>query len=177
MSVAVTQVLDGMPDPSHLHKIDIDGQTVIMLGEQVLFSFAVSDIGMRNIAVVTLTQLKFASTDVAALTGLTAQYVSMLRGRARDHGSAGLVRDRGRPTKLTARQITRARSWRAENLSDVVIGQRLGVADTTVARALRDHPAPSEPPSIQDDLEPEPQPEPQPAPAPEAVPACRGSAW
>jgi hypothetical protein len=197
MSVAVAQVLDGMPDPSHLHKIDIDGQTVIMLGERVLFSFAVSDIGMRNIAVVTLTQLKFPSTDVAALTGLTAQYVSMLRGRARDHGSAGLVRDRGRPTKLTARQITQARTWRAENLSDVVIGQRLGVADTTVARALRDHPALSEQPSTQDDLdldldlEPEPEPEPEsepesepepesqsaPAPQAESVPACRGSGW
>ena len=179
MSVAAAQVLEGMPEPAHLHRVDSDGQTVIMVGDRVLFCFAATDIGMRNLAVVTLTGLKFAGREVAAVMGLTPVYVSMLRGRARDRGSLGLVRDRGRPTKLTGPQIAQARVWRVEKVSDVVIGRRLGVADTTVARALRDHPAVAER-AVQDDLglDPEPvtvpepsEPEPEPTGATAPVPS------
>ncbi|HYO86018.1 MAG TPA: hypothetical protein VES01_06125, partial [Dermatophilaceae bacterium] len=146
MSIAVAQTLEGMADPAHLHRIDTDDQVVIMVGSRMLFCYAATDTGMRNLAVVTLTRMRFPGLQVAALMGLTPGYVSTLRGRARDHGSAGLVREMGRPNKLTGRQIAQARRWRAEKVSDVVIGARLGVADTTVARALRDHPAPVEPP-------------------------------
>ena len=180
MSVAVAQVLEGMPDPAHLRKIDSDGQSVIMVGDRALFCFATTDTGMRNIAVVTLTELEFQGRDVAAVMGLTPVYVSMLRGRARKDGSAGLVRDRGRPTKLTGRQIAQARTWRAENVSDVVIGRRLGVADTTVARALRDHPMPGGQPAEQGELDLDPTAEPGPTPEPVAesgLVAGRGSAW
>src|SRR5664280_1036415 len=140
MSIAVVQVLEGMPDPAHLHRVDVDGQVVIMVGSRVLFRFAASDTGMRNLAVVTLAGMRFPGVAVAALMGLTPGYVSTLKGRARDHGSAGLVREMGRPNKLTGGQIAQAWRWRAEKVSDVVIGRRLGVADTTVARALREHP-------------------------------------
>ena len=145
MSIAIDQVLEGMPDAAHLHGIDVDDQVVIMVGSQSLFCFAAGDTGMRNLAVVTLARMRFGGLQVAALMGLTPGYVSTLKGRARDHGSAGLVREMGRPKKLTGRQIAQAWRWRAEQVSDVVIGQRLGVADTTVARALREHPAPVEP--------------------------------
>src|SRR5664280_3127620 len=140
MSIAVVQVLEGMPDPAHLHRVDVDGQVVIMVGSRVLFRFAASDTGMRNLAVVTLAGMRFPGVAVAALMGLTPGYISTLKGRARDHGSAGLVREMGRPTKLTGRQIAQAWRWRGEKVSDVVIGARLGVADTTVARALRERP-------------------------------------
>ena len=145
MSIAVSQVLEGMPDPADLHRIDADGQVVIMVGARVLFSYGATDTGMRNLAVVTLAGMGFPGMAVAALMGLTPGYVSTLKGRARDHGSAGLVREMGRPTKLTGGQVAQAWRWRAEQVSDVVIGRRLGVADTTVARALREHPAPVEP--------------------------------
>src|SRR5450755_2315495 len=147
MSIAVGQVLEGMPDPTHLHRIDVDDQVVIMVGSRALFCFPAADTGMRNLAVVTLAGMRFGGQQVAALMGLTPGYLSTLKGRARDHGSAGLVREMGRPSKLTGRQIAQAGRWRAEKVSDVVIGARLGVADTTVARALRDHPAPVEPPA------------------------------
>ena len=190
MSIAVVQVLEGMPDPAHLHRVDVDGQVVIMVGSRVLFRFAASDTGMRNLAVVTLAGMRFPGVAVAALMGLTPGYVSTLKGRARDHGSAGLVREMGRPNKLTGGQIAQAWRWRAEKVSDVVIGRRLGVADTTVARALREHPAPVEPPAqtpgeleleLEEDVEAEPdvQPEPEPEPEPEAgagARVCRGSA-
>jgi hypothetical protein len=136
MSIAVAQVLEGMPDPEHLHKIDFGNQVVIMVGARVLFCFPATDLGMRNLAIVTLTELKFTGVAVAAVLGLSPVYVSRVRGWARDHGSAGLVRDRGRPAKLTASQLRRARAWREEGLSDVQIGHRLDVADTTVARNL-----------------------------------------
>jgi hypothetical protein len=188
MSIAVGQVLEGMPDPAHLHRVDIDDQVVIMVGSRVLFCFAAADTGMRNLAVVTLTGMRFPGHRVATLMGLTPGYVSTLKGRARDHGSAGLVREMGRPTKLTGGQIAQAWRWRADMVSDVVIGRRLAVADTTVARALREHPAPVEPPAetpleleLDIDVEPrrdvQPEPEPDAEVEPDAEPrACRGSA-
>ena len=178
MSIAVGQVLAGMSDPAHLHRIDIDDQVVIMIGSRVLFSFAATDTGMRNLAVVTLAGMRFPALVVAALMGLTPGYVSTLTGRARDHGSAGLVREMGRPNMLTGGQIAQAWRWRADKVSDVVIGRRLGVADTTVARALRVHPAPVEPPAetpgeleldIEMDVESGPDVEPE-------ARVCRGSA-
>ena len=32
MSIAVGQVLEGMRDPAHLHRMDVDDQVVIMVG-------------------------------------------------------------------------------------------------------------------------------------------------
>jgi hypothetical protein len=166
MSIAVAEVLEGLPDPSHLHKIDVDDQVVIMVGARVVFCFPAADLGMRNLAIVTLTELKFSGVAVAAALGLSPVYVSRVRGWARDHGSAGLVRDRGRPTKLTAAQLRRARAWREEGLSDVQIGQRLGVADTTVARNLaarRPSDVPTDTDTLDLDLRPEPDRAPEPA--------------
>jgi hypothetical protein len=143
-----------------------------MVGSRMVFAYDTADTGMRNIAVVTLTQLKFEGKDVAAVMGLTPVYVSMLRGRARAEGSAGLVRDRGRRAKLTRGQVAQARTWRDQGVSDVVIGKRLQVADTTVARALRGHPAPDGPATHPDTLDLEPVVAPQPAsgqPEPEPV--------
>ncbi|HEX2805695.1 MAG TPA: hypothetical protein VHN80_05960, partial [Kineosporiaceae bacterium] len=88
---------------------------------------------MRNLAVVTLTGMRFPGLAVAALMGLTPGYISTLNGRARDHGSAGLVRELGRPTKLTGRQIAQSGRWRAEKVSAVVIGGTAGCGGTTVA--------------------------------------------
>jgi transposase len=148
MPVAVSQVLEGMPEPRCLRRADDGSQVLIMVGCRVLFEYAASDTGMRNLVVVTLTGMGFPVGQVAAVMGLTPGYVSTLRGRARDHGSAGLVREMGRPNKLTSRQIAQARRWREENVSDVVIGQRLGVADTTIARTLKAHPGAGRVPGV-----------------------------
>src|SRR5450759_1680708 len=65
--------------------------------------------GMRNLAIVALTDAGRRVDEVAAVFGLTATYVSILRGRARTHGSVGLVARRGRPPKLSDRQVAQAR--------------------------------------------------------------------
>ena len=141
MSVAIAQVLEGVPDPAQLRLAENDGRTVITVGSRVLVSFASGDLGMRNVALVTLTDLGFQGKDVAAVMGLTPQHVSAVRGRVRDEGAAGLVRERGRPKKLTPAQVEQARVWRREGVSDVAIAERLGVDPTTIGRRLRGQPA------------------------------------
>jgi hypothetical protein len=87
--------------------------------------------------------------------GLTPEYVSMLRGRARRRGSAGLVSLRGRPRKLSEADVGRALAWRDEGVSTVQIGARLGVADTTVHRALAGRPSPAAVGQAQDETAPQ----------------------
>lgn len=117
-----------MPDPEVLRRVDSDGQSVILLGAQVLFSYEGTDVRMRNVAVVAVTDAGVACRRAAEVFELTPQYVSMLRGRARAQGSAGLVRRRGRPPKLSDRQVARSRRWAGQGVSQREICARLGVA-------------------------------------------------
>jgi len=136
VSAAAAAILEGMPDPADLHVHEDGGLVAVMAGNRVLSCYLAADAGMRNMTVVMLTQLGFAGKDVAAVMGLTPVYVSMLRSRAREQGSAGLVRDRGRPAKLGKAAAAQARRWREQGVSDAEIGRRLGVHGTTVGRAL-----------------------------------------
>src|SRR5664279_2883029 len=136
LGVAVQAMLGGMPAPRDLHRVEVDGQVVITVGSAVLFSYDVADAGLRNLAAVTLPEMGFTGRRVAQVLGITEEYVSMLRARARAEGSAGLMRRRGRPAALGARDLGRARSWRGQGVTDAAIGKRLGVHGSTVARAL-----------------------------------------
>jgi hypothetical protein len=138
MSVAVQAIIEGMPEPYDLRCTVHNGWIVVTVGCRVVASYDSADLGMRNMAVVTLTELGFPGVRVAQAMGLTPVYVSMLRARAREEGSAGLVRVRGRRPKLSAAETIRARAWRVEGMSDVQIARRLGVTDKTVARVLRE---------------------------------------
>jgi transposase len=160
MSVAVQAILEGMPEPRDLRCHTHDNHTIVTVGSQIVSSYRENDIGMRNITVVTLTDLGFTGRRVAEVMGLTPEYTSMLRGRARKEGSAGLVRVRGRRPKLTPAQVERARTWHAEGLSDAQIARRLGVSNKTATRVLTDTTTPPdqpEPPLEQPGLEPEPE--------------------
>ena len=129
-------MLVGMPAPQDLHRSEVDGEVVIAVGATALFSYAADDAGLRNLAAVTLPEMGFTGRRVAEVLGITEEYVSMLRARARREGSAGLMRRRGRPSALRAGDLSRARSGRAAGQSDAAIADRLGVHATTVARAL-----------------------------------------
>ena len=133
---AVQAMLVGMPEPEDLHRVEADGQVLIMVGARVLASYRVDDGQMRNMAAVTLAGLGFTARRVAAVLGITEQYLSTLRARVARQGSAALTRRRGRPAALGAGQLRRARAWRAQGCSDTAIGRRLDVHPTTVARAL-----------------------------------------
>ena len=75
----------------------------------------------------------------------------MLRGRARTDGSAGLVRRRGRPPKLSDRQVAQAQQWASAGWTQQAIADRLGVAQSVISELL----ARVGPAAVQPDL-PEP---------------------
>ena len=138
MSAAVAAILEGMPEPRDLRMHEHDGRCVITAGTVVLFSYDAGDIVMRNIALAALRQLGFKGRAVAAVLGLTENYVSTLHNAALRDGSAALIRhDRlDRPDTVTQQQWELARTWRAQGASDAEIGRRLGVAHTTISRRL-----------------------------------------
>src|SRR5271166_769099 len=138
MSAAVAAILEGMPEPRDLRMREHDGRCVIAAGRVVLFEYAAGDVVMRNIALAALRQLGFRGRVVAAVLGLTENYVATLHNAALRDGSAALIRQdrRGAPGKVTAQQWEQARAWRAQGASDAEIGRRLKVAHTTISRGL-----------------------------------------
>src|SRR5512144_1532329 len=138
--VAVQVMLGGMPDSRDLRVVEVDGQVLVLVGQVAIAEWDAGDAPMRNLAAVTLRNLGFSGQRVAQVLGLSEEYVSTLRGRARRDGSAGVVPRRGRPPALGARELRRARELRGQGLSDVEIGRRLGVHATTAGRALGPRP-------------------------------------
>ncbi|MDQ3274099.1 MAG: transposase [Actinomycetota bacterium] len=141
IGVAVQVMLEGMPDSRDLRLVEVDGQVLVLVGQMVIAGWDAGDAPMRNLAVVTLRNLGFPGQRVAEVLGLSEEYVSTLRGRARREGSAGVLPRRGRPPALGARELRRARRLREQGHSDVEIGRRLGVHATTVGRTLGTRPA------------------------------------
>jgi transposase len=129
-------VLDGMPEQVGLRLLVSEGQVLVTRGPRLVYRYDQGDTGMRNLAIVALTDAGQRVDEVAALFGLTATYVSMLRGRARAQGSAGLVRRRGRPPKLSARQVAQARGWAGSGWTQQAIADRLGVARSVISELL-----------------------------------------
>ena len=162
MSAAAAAILDGMPDARDLHLLDSGGQTVIFAGSRQLFRYPEDDTAMRNIAVAVLRQLGYGGTAVAAVMGLTPNYVATLHQRALREGTAGLVREPGRPRETAEASWEQARAWRAAGVRDSEIARRLGVNQSTVLRRLgRAH--------VQEALPPAPQPSRPAAAEPEAA--------
>ena len=125
-----------MPEPARLVRVVSGGQCVVSVGRVLVYSYDADDVGMRNLAIVALTDAGRGVGEVAEVFGLTATYVSMLRGRARAAGSAGLVRRRGRPPKLTERQVAKARRWAGEGVTQTEIARRLPVSRWAISDLL-----------------------------------------
>src|SRR5487761_1124083 len=170
MNPAAAAILEGMPDPRDLRRAEHDGMTFICAGPALLACYPSGDAGMRNVAVAVLRQLGFGGRTVAAVMGLTENYVATLHNRALREGTPGLVRGRGRPGKLAARDWEQAARWRAEGASDNQIARRLRVAQSTVSRRLG-------PAAVQEQLPgagPEGEPGPQPGGPQPGEPAAAG---
>ncbi len=129
-------VLEGMPESAALGLLVSGGEALVTFGRVLVYRYDADDIGMRNLAIVALTDAKRPVNEVAAVFGLTATYVSMLRTRARREGSAGLVRRQGRPPKLSDRQVARARELAAQGASQQAIADRFGVARSVISELL-----------------------------------------
>ena len=126
-----------MPVADGLVVVHGDGWVTVVWGRVMMARFADGDLGMRNLAVVSLTNTRLESKAVAAAFGLSETYVSILRGRVRDEGSSGLVRDRGRPVAIDAKGETVAVSMAAKGKTQAQIAARLGVDRSTVSRLLK----------------------------------------
>src|ERR1035441_2219312 len=136
MPAAVAAILDGMPDARGLHRLDSGGQTSVFAGSVQLFRYAEDDTAMRNVAVAVLRQLGFGGAEGAAVVGLTPNYVATLHARSLREGTAGLVRQAGRPRETGETSWEQARAWRAAGVRDSEIARRLGVNQSTVLRRL-----------------------------------------
>lgn len=107
-----------------------------MVGDVVLAAYDNEDVGLRNLALISLTEMGFPVHAVSRLVGLTPEYGSELRGQVRREGSARLVRGPGRPPKLTDAQVRQARGWKAAGVREAEIARRLKVAHKTITRAV-----------------------------------------
>ena len=136
MSPAAAAILEGMPDPRDLRRVSADGQTLIFAGSRLLFRYRDGDAGARNVAVAVLRQLGYGGQAVAAVMGLTVNYVATLHNRALREGTGGVVRPRGRPGKAGRESWDQARAWRAAGVRDAEIARRLQVNQSTVLRHL-----------------------------------------
>ena len=157
MNPAAAAILEGMPDRRDLRRDEHDGMTFICAGSALLACYPSGDAGMRNVAVAVLRQLGFGGRTVAAVMGLTENYVATLHNRALREGTSGLVRAQGRPRKLAARDWEQAARWRAEGASDSEIARRLRVAQSTVFRRLGPAAVQEQLPAAGPDGEPEPE--------------------
>ena len=110
MSPAAAAILEGMPDPRDLRRVSADGQTLIFAGSRLLFRYRDGDAGARNVAVAVLRQLGYGGQAVAAVMGLTVNYVATLHNRALREGTGGVVRPRGRPGKAGRESWDQARA-------------------------------------------------------------------
>src|ERR1035441_1739904 len=169
---AAAAILDGMPDARDLHRLDSGGQTAVSAGSVQLFRYPEADTAARNVAVAALRQLGFGGADVAAVMGLTPNYVSTLYQRSLREGEAGLIRPLGRPRQTGEASWEQARAWRADGVRDAEIARRLGVNQGTVLRRLGPAHVPAPPPPGPQARQPGPEPaeaEPEGAP-PEGAP-------
>jgi transposase len=102
---------------------------VVHLGATPIASFPVSDVSTRRHVMVQLAEAGAAKTvDIAAAFEVTPIYVSLLRGRYREQGSAGLqAGQRGPhgPMKLTPLMERRILELDKKGLSHRAIAQRL----------------------------------------------------
>lgn len=143
MAQPATVAFEGMPERDVVRLSRRDGVVVIGFGHRVLYRYDDGDVGLRNLALVSLCEARLVSgLEAAELFGLSPGYVSALRVRIRRQGSVALVPPMGRPPKLDAKDRATALRLAAEGMAGQDIAARLGVSGATISRLLASAPAP-----------------------------------
>jgi transposase len=125
-----------MPEPYRLERVCSGGETIIKRGPYVVGRYEDDDVGLRNLVIVSLREMGHGGHEVACCFGLSVQYVSELRSRAKKSGSLGVVHEMGRPRKLTDAKMAKARAWAAQGVTNAEIARRVGVHPGTIWRLL-----------------------------------------
>ena len=116
------------------------GQVIeVRRGDYTITAYRKDDLGLRNLAIISLTESGVTGLAVAALFGMTPVQVSRIRGAYRQHGSAGLARKRGRPAALTPARIRQARLQAGAGVTHGEIARRLGVSRPLIVAVLGSH--------------------------------------
>ncbi len=136
MQAVTVDELPGMPEAWSLRLVERDAEVFVLRGPHLFARYDKDDLGMRNLAVVALSDAGVPVNEAAACFSLSRQYVSMLRGRAKDAGSAGLVRQRGRRQSLPPAKWAKALRLSDAGASDREIARRFHVHHGTVGRHL-----------------------------------------
>jgi len=133
---AVAVELAGMPEVASLRRVSLGGETIVSFGSRLVFRYQDDDTAMRNLAIVALTDAGLQGLEVARVFGLSAPYISRIRGEARRSGARGLVKRRGRPPKLSDRQVATVRRLAATGATHKEIATRYGVARSVISELL-----------------------------------------
>ena len=91
-----TGQLPGM-QAARLHLARYGPVIEVRRGDYTIAAYRKDDLGLRNLAIISLTESGVSGSTAAALFSLTPVQISRIRGQYRQHGSAGLARKRGRP--------------------------------------------------------------------------------
>jgi hypothetical protein len=133
---AVAVELAGMPEMAPLRRVCLGGHTVVSFGARLVFRYEDDDTAMRNLAIVALSDAGVEGLEVARVFGLSAPYISRIRGEARRSGAEGLVKRRGRPPKLSDRQVATVRRLAEGGATHAEIATRYGVARSVISELL-----------------------------------------
>ena len=71
VGVAIAEELAGMPEPWRLERVEGGGQVFVYRGPDLFAHYDADDLGMRNLAIVGLTNAGFPGGEVATCFGLT----------------------------------------------------------------------------------------------------------
>lgn len=121
----------------------LDEHEVVHVGATPIAYYEAGDITTRRQVMVQLAEAGLMpGVHIAERFGVTAVYVSQLRGRFRSGGGAALAAQRRGPKgprKVTPRLVARARALRAEGASHATIARKLGrLSHDTVRRMLQE---------------------------------------
>ena len=133
-----TGQLPGM-QAARLHLARYGPVIEVRRGDYTIAAYRKDDLGLRNLAIISLTESGVSGSTAAALFSLTPVQISRIRGQYRQHGSAGLARKQGQPAGLTPGQVRQARSWAGAGVTHGEIARRLAVSRPLITALIGSH--------------------------------------
>ena len=134
------QLLAGMPvrRPPLSVLTDRNGRQVVVADRAVVLfgPFEAADLGARNLAIVSLTQMGFGVGQTAELFGLRPGTVSELRTAFHRDGAAGVVKVSGRRAKLDEATMTEIRALKAQGWTQTRLAAKYQVTQPAISQAL-----------------------------------------